>query len=91
MAEELWHALGNTGTVTAAAFPKWDQQYLTEHEFEYPVSVNGKVRFKMKLPLDLSKEEVEQVVLSSDDMRRFAPAPPKKVIVVPGRIVNVVT
>lgn len=90
MAEELWHALGNTGTVTAATFPKWDQQYLTEHEFEYPVSVNGKVRFKMKLPLDLSKEEVEQVVLSSDEMRRFVPDPPKKVIVVPGRIVNVV-
>ncbi|MFM9057393.1 MAG: leucine--tRNA ligase, partial [Bacteroidota bacterium] len=90
MAEELWHALGNTGTVTTAAFPQWEQQYLTEHEFEYPVSVNGKVRFKLKLPLDLSKEEVEQVVLSSDDMRRLVQAPPKKVIVVPGRIVNVV-
>ena len=89
-AEELWSMLGHTSTVTDAAFPKWNQEYLVENEFEYPVSINGKVKFKINLSLQLSKEEVEKNVLSSDEMKKLIQGAPKKVIVVPGRIVNVV-
>jgi leucyl-tRNA synthetase len=62
-----------------------------ENEFEYPVSVNGKMRFKITLPLDLTKEQVEEEVVKSDEMGKWLNGSrPKKVIVVPGRIVNVV-
>ncbi len=89
-AEELWHLLGHKDSVTKASFPTWEEEYLVENEFEYPVSVNGKVKFKINLSLQLSKEEVEKCVISSDEMTKFIQGPPKKVIVVPGRIVNVV-
>jgi len=88
--EELWQALGHTVSITGARFPEWKEEYLVENEFEYPVSVNGKLRFKLRLPLQLSKEEVEKNVLSSDELRKFVEGAPKKVIVVPGRIVNIV-
>lgn len=89
-AEELWSLLGHTTSVTRAAFPAWKEEYLTENEFEYPVSINGKVKFKINLSLQLSKEEVEQQILSSGEMKKLIQGAPKKVIVVPGRIVNVV-
>jgi leucyl-tRNA synthetase len=89
-AEELWQALGHTGSIAGARFPEWKEEYLVENEFEYPVSVNGKVRFKMNLSLQLSKEEVEKNVLGSEELRKFVEGSPKKVIVVPGRIVNIV-
>lgn len=89
-AEELWQAMGHTQSVTLATFPVWKEEYLVENEFEYPVSVNGKVRFKLNLSLQLSKEEVEKNVLGSDELRKFVDGEPKKVIVVPGRIVNIV-
>ncbi|MBK9400519.1 MAG: leucine--tRNA ligase [Bacteroidetes bacterium] len=90
-AEELWQLLGHAESVTQAAFPEWKQEYLVENEFEYPVSINGKVKFKINLSLRLNKEEVEKSVLSSEEMSKFISGTPKKVIVVPGRIVNVVT
>jgi leucyl-tRNA synthetase len=89
-AEELWSMLGHTTSVTKAEFPQWKEEYLVENEFEYPVSINGKVKFKMNLSLQLSKEEVEKEVMSSEEMTKFVQGAPKKVIVVPGRIVNVV-
>ena len=89
-AEELWSMLGHTESVTFAKFPEWKEEYLVESEFEYPVSINGKVKFKINLSLQLTKEEVEKNVLSSEEMGKFMQGAPKKVIVVPGRIVNVV-
>lgn len=89
-AEELWSMLGYTTSVTKVQFPQWKEEYLVENEFEYPVSINGKVKFKMNLSLQLSKEEVEKEVMSSEEMTKFVQGAPKKVIVVPGRIVNVV-
>lgn len=89
-AEELWSMLGHTTSVTDASFPQWKEEFLVENEFEYPVSINGKVKFKINLSLQLSKEEVEQNVLSSEEMKKLIQGSPKKVIVVPGRIVNVV-
>ncbi|MBL7924927.1 MAG: leucine--tRNA ligase [Bacteroidia bacterium] len=89
-AEELWHLLGHQNSVTSASFPEWKEEYLVENDFEYPVSINGKVRFKINLSLQLSKEEVEQNVLRSGEIVKFIQGTPKKVIVVPGRIVNVV-
>lgn len=90
MAEELWSLLGHSTSVNDASFPQWKKEYLVENEFEYPVSINGKVKFKINLSLQLTKEEVEQNVLSSEEMKKLMQGSPKKVIVVPGRIVNVV-
>lgn len=92
LAEELWSRLGNTETVTIASFPVCNESFLTEDEFEYPVSVNGKTRFKQTLSLSLTKEQIETEVLNSEDMSKFLNGTkPKKVIIVPGRIVNIVT
>lgn len=91
LAEELWNRLGNAKTVTIAPFPVFNESYLTEDEFEYPVSINGKTRFKQTLPLSLTKEQIETEVLKSEDMSKYLNGTtPKKVIIVPGRIVNIV-
>jgi leucyl-tRNA synthetase len=90
IAEELWRLLGHKETVTGAPFPTWNEEHLVEQEFEYPVSINGKVRFKMNLSLKLSKEEIEKHVLDSTETGRYLTQPPKKIVVVPGRIVNIV-
>ncbi len=90
MAEELWELLGNKESINKAKFPKLNESYLVEDSFDYPISINGKVRFKMNLSLKLSKEDVEQTVLSSEEIKKHLQGSPKKIIVVPGRIVNVV-
>ncbi len=91
VAEELWSRLGNKESVSFASFPKCNDEYLAEDAFDYPVSINGKTRFKISLPLNLTKEQVEHEVLRAADMQKWiAGTAPKKVIVVPGRIVNVV-
>ena len=91
VAEELWSLLGNKESIAKTSFPKWDEKYLTEDSYEYPVSVNGKMRFKINLSLNLSNDEVEKSVLSADEMSKYLNGDkPKKVIVVPGRIVNIV-
>ncbi len=90
-AEELWEKLGNTGSVTVAAWPQFEEKYLKDSEFEYPVSFNGKMRFKLALSTELSKEEIEKLVLGSDEAAKYLEGKvPKKVIVVPKRIVNIV-
>lgn len=89
--EELWHKFNNSGSVSQAQFPQWDEKYLSEDTFEYPVSVNGKMRVKLNLSLELSKEEVENAVLDSPEVQKWLQGKdPKKVIVVPKRIVNLV-
>jgi leucyl-tRNA synthetase len=92
IAEELWVKLGNQpGTVSDASFPAFNEAYLVENTFSYPVSFNGKTRFMFELPTNMPKEEVEQSVMSSEQAQKYLEGKtPKKVIVVPGRIVNVV-
>ncbi|HEU5148230.1 MAG TPA: class I tRNA ligase family protein, partial [Chryseosolibacter sp.] len=90
-AEELWEKLGHGETVFNATFPQYKEEFLKEDSFEYPISINGKVRAKMEFALDMPKEDIERNVLASEIVQKWAEGkPPKKVIVVPGRIVNVV-
>jgi leucyl-tRNA synthetase len=91
IAEELWHSLGNATSVTKASFPDYDENLLIENSFEYPVSFNGKTRFKMELPLDADVEQIKETVLASAQARKFLDGKQlKKIIVVKGRIVNIV-
>src|SRR5258708_14524353 len=89
--EELWEKLGHTDTIFNASFPKYDEQYLTESSFEYPISINGKVRAKMNFALDMPKEDIEKLVLASEAVQKWSDGKaPKKVIIVQGKIVNIV-
>ncbi|MBS1486443.1 MAG: leucine--tRNA ligase [Bacteroidetes bacterium] len=91
IAEELWEKLGHTETVFDASYPAYDEQYLTESSFEYPISINGKVRAKMNFALDMPKEDIEKHVLASEVLQKWSEGKaPKKVIIVPGKIVNIV-
>ncbi len=91
IAEELWHSLGHRDSVVHAPYPVADPSWLEEETFEYPVSVNGKLRDKVVLPLAMGKEEVETEVLRREAVLRWLDGkPPKRVVVVPGKIVNVV-
>jgi len=90
-AEELWEKLGHSDSVTAQKWPEHNEDYLVENSFEYPVSFNGKTRFKLELPLDLDQKQVEEAVLADAQSAKYLEGKtPKKVIVVVGRIVNVV-
>ena len=89
-AEEVWKSLGHNESISKTTFPIWNADYLVENEFEYPISINGKVKFKINLSLQLSKEEVEKNVMNSEELGKFMQGHPKKIIVVPGRIVNIV-
>ena len=91
IAEELWQKLGNERSVSTAQFPVFEPKYLIESTKTYPISFNGKLRFTMDLSLDLSKEDIEKAVLShKKTIQHLAGRTPKKVIVVPGKIVNIV-
>ena len=91
IAEELWSILRNEPSVCHQPFPQYDEKYLAEDSFTYPVSFNGKMRFKLDLPATLSKEEIEKEVLACEQAQKWLGGnAPKKVIVVPKRIVNVV-
>ena len=91
IAEELWSALGNEGSISTADFPDFDESHLVESTKNYPISFNGKMRFTMELSLDLSKEEIEKAVLEHEKTKeQLQGREPKKVIVVPGKIVNIV-
>ncbi len=91
IAEELWEALGHTTTVCDAPFPCFEEQWLVESAFEYPVSINGKLRFKREYPLSLTPAEIQaDVVLAEEAQKWLEGKSPKKVIVVPGKIINIV-
>src|SRR5574343_195166 len=91
IAEELWSALGHEGSIATVAFPKFEEKYLVESEKEYPVSFNGKMRFTIKLPLDLTKEQIQEIVLADDrTIAQLAGNTPKNIIIVPGKIINLV-
>ena len=91
ISEELWHQLGNTGSILDAAYPVYDPAMLTENEKEYPVSINGKTRTTLTLPLDITQQEVEEKVLASEVVQKWMDGKPhKKIIYVKGKMINVV-
>jgi leucyl-tRNA synthetase len=91
LAEELWHQFGNKETVTLAAFPVYNQQYIAENTKKYPVAVNGKTRVEMEFPLDAAQEIVEKEVLADPTIIKWMEGKaPKKVIFVKGKMINVV-
>lgn len=91
IAEELWHAIGEEGSVVTAEWPELNEAYLVEDNFTYPVSFNGKTRFMLSLPVTLTPQEVEAAVLSAPEAEKWLEGKtPRKVIVVPKRIVNIV-
>ena len=91
IAEELWEQLDHEESISTAAFPKFDEKHLVESSKNYPISFNGKMRFTLELPLDMSKDEIEQAVLANEKTQeQLQGRTPKRVIVVPGKIVNIV-
>lgn len=91
IAEELWSKLGHKDSIATADFPKYEAKYLVESSKEYPISFNGKMRFKMELPADMSAADIEAAVMAHErTQEQLQGRTPKKVIVVPGKIVNVV-
>ena len=90
--EELWSLLGNVESIDFAPFPALNEAYLVEDEIEYPVSFNGKMRFKLSLSAKLSKEEIEEIVMKDEKViQQLDGAKPKKIIVVPKKIINIVS
>lgn len=91
IAEELWHRLGYQESITYARYPLCNEEYLVENSFQYPISVNGKTKFTQEFDLALSKEEIEQAVMQLESVQKLLDGKtPKKVIVVHGKIVNIV-
>lgn len=91
IAEELWSLLGNTDSIATVAFPVFEPAHLVESSKEYPVSFNGKMRFTMVLPLDLTKEQIEEIVMKDErTLKQLEGRTPSKVIIVPGKIINLV-
>ena len=89
--EELWHAMGEEGTVCDARWPQYDEKYLVENTIKYAVSFNGKTRFSIEVAADTLKEDVEKAALSAPGAEKWiAGKTPRKIIVVPGKIVNIV-
>ncbi|SIT97230.1 leucyl-tRNA synthetase [Epilithonimonas bovis DSM 19482] len=90
--EEVWNLLGHNDSVEFAAFPHLDESYLVEDEIDYPVSFNGKMKFKIKLAADLGKDEVEETVMNNEEVKRILGANSvKKFIFVPKKIINIVS
>lgn len=91
IAEELWEQLGHIESISTAPFPKFEEKYLVESSKEYPISFNGKTRFTLELPMGMTKEEIEATVMAYEKtQQQLQGRTPKKVIVVPGKIVNIV-
>ena len=91
ISEELWNQLGNSKSISTAAFPVFNASHLVENSKIYPISFNGKMRFTIKLPLDMNKDDIESVVMAHNKTKeQLEGREAKKVIVVPGKIVNIV-
>lgn len=91
IAEEFWHRFGREGSVVDAEWPAYDEKYLVEATVKYPVSFNGKTRFTLEVPAGLERKEIEERVLAAPESAKWIDGKtPKKIIVVPGKIVNVV-
>jgi leucyl-tRNA synthetase len=91
IAEELWHRLGHQGSIATVPFPRFNPEHLVESSKEYPVSFNGKTRFTIELPMDMAAADIEKAILADErTSQQLNGQPPKKVIVVVGRIINIV-
>ena len=91
LAEELWERLGHSDSVSTVSYPIFEEKYLVESSKNYPVSFNGKMRFTRELSLDLSPKEIEEIILADEQTHKHLQGrTPKKVIVVPGKIINIV-
>lgn len=91
IAEELWHKLGHANSVTTAVFPEWNEKFLVEDSFEYPVSFNGKVRFKLAMSLAADNAEIEAAVKAAPETAKYLDGKEiRKMIIVPKKIVNIV-
>jgi leucyl-tRNA synthetase len=90
--EELWSLLGHEpGSLSFAKYPTFNPEHMVEDEFSYPISVNGKTRLNLNLSLSLEVKEIEDLVLANEDVQKYLDGKsPKKVIIVKGRIVNLV-
>ncbi|PLX13370.1 MAG: leucine--tRNA ligase [Marinilabiliales bacterium] len=89
--EEIWQKLGYAESISTASYPIHNEDYLSENSFEYPVSFNGKMRFKIKLPVDMPKAEIEKAVVEAEEAQKWLDGKTiRKIIVVPNRIVNLV-
>ncbi len=89
--EELWHQLGNEGTICDAAYPLCNEAYLVENSFEYPVMINGKLRFKQEYPLTMEAADIERDIVTKEEAQRWLEGnAPKKIIIVKGKIINIV-
>ncbi|NDV79818.1 leucine--tRNA ligase [Dysgonomonas sp. 511] len=89
--EELWHALGNKGSIFDAEWPAFNEEYLAEDSFKYGIAFNGKVRFEIEFPANITPKEVEDTVLAHESAQKWLDGKtPKKVIFVPKKMVNVV-
>ena len=89
--EELWALLGHDDSIVKATFPSFDESYLQETDFTYPVSFNGKMRVKLSFPVNYTQKEIEPILLANADVQKWLDGKqPKKIIVVPKRIINIV-
>ena len=91
IAEELWEAMGHTETIFDAAYPEYDEKHLVESAFEYPVMINGKLRFKQTYELAMKPAEIQAAIVETEGAQKWLEGKaPKKIIVVPGKIINIV-
>ena len=91
IAEELWSACGETSSIINATYPAWNEAFIKESSVMYPVAFNGKTRFQITVPADMPQAEVQAIALANEESQKWLNgAAPKKVIVVPGRMVNIV-
>ena len=91
IAEELWEAMGHAETIFDATYPTFEEKYLVESAFEYPVMVNGKLRFKQTYALDMKPNEIQAAIVTTEGAQKWLEGKtPKKIIVVPGKIINIV-
>ncbi|MFM9987844.1 leucine--tRNA ligase [Flavobacterium sp.] len=91
IAEELWSQLGNTESISTVAFPICEEKFLIESDKEYPVSFNGKMKFTINLPLDLTPAQIEEIIMKDErTIKQLDGNTPKKVIIVPGKVINLV-
>ncbi|WP_431212091.1 class I tRNA ligase family protein [Puia sp. P3] len=91
LAEELWHLLGNAGSVLDASYPKVEEKYLVESTKNYPIAINGKTRTEMNIALDATQQQVEELVLADEVVQKWLDGnSPKKVVYVRNKMINVV-
>ena len=89
--EEIWQQIGNTESIIFSSFPDYIESYLQDNTKIYPVSINGKLKYKIELSTDLTKQEIEKAILSDENfIKKLDGNNPKRVIIIPGKIINFV-